>query len=329
MTCTDLKYAGGDSNCIGGWNGPGPYTISDSYIQSCGYGIMFGGAVPSITNMVPQNITITRTTFTKDPAWEAQSWTCKNLLEFKAGINVTVTYSTFSNNWKSAANTNGTFLWLKSVNQNDDAGTPGGCTWCEVRNVLISHIKATNVASGISLTDGQGNGSTFVPMSNVTIQQSYIEIDPDVSIYQTTHVAGRALMVLGNLENITIDHMTFHHLSADYAREIEFDPQGSVVTGFTFTSSLWFDNDLGVRGAGATEGTATLDAYVPGGYTFDDNLRISANGSGTYPAGNYVESSLANANWNSTTKLFNAGSTYLTLASEGTAIGWDGTGGRP
>lgn len=331
MTCTDLRWDT-DSNCIGGWNGPGPYQISDSFIESCGYGVMFGGIDPSITDMIPSNITITRNTFTKKLAWESQDnpniagdqrWSCKNLLEFKAGINVTITYNTFSNNWHAAAATNGTFLWLKSVNQDS------ACNWCEVRNVLVSNNIATNVASGISLTDGQNsNGGTFVPMSNVTITNNYIEIDPDQFTVYTESNSGRELMILGNLDGVTISHNTFVMLSGAFSRQIEMDPAGTTRTGFVFIDNLWFDVDQGVRGPNQAEGTATLTTYAPD-YTFDHNLRISANGSGTYPAGNYVESSLANASWNSTTKLFNAGSAYLTLASEGTAIGWDGTGGRP
>jgi hypothetical protein len=333
-TCDDMRWDS-DSNCIGGWNGPGPYVIDNNYIESCGYGMMLGGSVPSITNMVPQNITVIRNVFTKDLAWETednpniagdQRWSCKNLLEFKAGINVSITFNTFSNNWHAATNVNGSFLWLKSVNQNDDPGTPGGCTWCEVRNVTYANNIATNVAAGVSLTDCQGNSSTCVAMSNVTISNNYFELDPDQFTNTAETASGRQIQLGGELDGIVFDHNTFHQLSNANERNISISPDTTTLTGFVFTNNVFYDSDQGVRGDGTTEGTTTIANYSPD-YIFENNLRISPGNTGTYPAGNYTELSYAAAGFNTTTKLFNVGSKYLTLSTTGTQIGWDGTGG--
>ena len=41
-----MDYAAADAQGIGGWNGVGPYTVENNYIQSATENVMFGGAVP-------------------------------------------------------------------------------------------------------------------------------------------------------------------------------------------------------------------------------------------------------------------------------------------
>jgi hypothetical protein len=58
-----------DSQAIGSWNGAGPYRIINNYMEAAGENIMFGGADPSIPNLVATDIQIRGNHFTKDPAW--------------------------------------------------------------------------------------------------------------------------------------------------------------------------------------------------------------------------------------------------------------------
>jgi hypothetical protein len=48
----------GDSQALWGYNAPGPYLIEDNYLDSGHEVIMFGGADPAITNMIPADIMI-------------------------------------------------------------------------------------------------------------------------------------------------------------------------------------------------------------------------------------------------------------------------------
>lgn len=65
----DIKSAGFDTQAIGGWNGPGPYTIENNYLEAAGENIMFGGADPAIDGLIPQDITIRRNHLTRPLAW--------------------------------------------------------------------------------------------------------------------------------------------------------------------------------------------------------------------------------------------------------------------
>src|SRR5262245_2963135 len=46
----DFKEVGADSQAIAGWNGTGPFTVADNYLEAAGENVMFGGADPSIPN---------------------------------------------------------------------------------------------------------------------------------------------------------------------------------------------------------------------------------------------------------------------------------------
>ncbi|RPJ76544.1 MAG: hypothetical protein EHM24_02040, partial [Acidobacteria bacterium] len=67
---TDCKGLGFDSQAIGGWNGPGPYTITNNYMEAAGENFMLGGASPKIPDMIPADIIFTRNHLTKPPAWK-------------------------------------------------------------------------------------------------------------------------------------------------------------------------------------------------------------------------------------------------------------------
>ncbi len=66
----DCKGAGFDTQAIGGWNGPGPYKITNNYLEGAGENFMLGGASPKIRDMIPADITFTRNYLTKPLAWK-------------------------------------------------------------------------------------------------------------------------------------------------------------------------------------------------------------------------------------------------------------------
>ena len=63
----EIKAVGQDSQAICGWNGPGPYTITNNYLEAAGENLMFGGADPAVPNLVPADITITGNWFRSRP----------------------------------------------------------------------------------------------------------------------------------------------------------------------------------------------------------------------------------------------------------------------
>jgi hypothetical protein len=68
---SDIKDLVNDTQAIGGWNGPGPYTIENNYLEAAGEVVMFGGADPSIAGLIPSDIIIRGNTITRPLSWRA------------------------------------------------------------------------------------------------------------------------------------------------------------------------------------------------------------------------------------------------------------------
>ena len=66
---SDCKGVGQDTQAIGGWNGPGPYTIENNYLEAAGENVMFGGADPAIPNLVADGITFRGNYVSRPMAW--------------------------------------------------------------------------------------------------------------------------------------------------------------------------------------------------------------------------------------------------------------------
>ena len=66
---SDIKAVGADSQAILGYNGAGPLTIVNNYLEASAENVMFGGADPAVTNLVPSNIVLRANHFFKPLQW--------------------------------------------------------------------------------------------------------------------------------------------------------------------------------------------------------------------------------------------------------------------
>ena len=66
---SDIKAVNADSQAINGYNGAGPFTIENTYLEAAGENVLFGGADPAVTNLVPSDIVMRRNHFYKPLAW--------------------------------------------------------------------------------------------------------------------------------------------------------------------------------------------------------------------------------------------------------------------
>ena len=57
---SDIKAVNADSQAIAGYNGAGPFTIENNYLEAAGENVLFGGADPAVTNLVPSDIVLRR-----------------------------------------------------------------------------------------------------------------------------------------------------------------------------------------------------------------------------------------------------------------------------
>jgi hypothetical protein len=296
-----------DSQAIGGWNGPGPFTISNNFLEAAGENFMLGGADPSIPNLVPSNITFTRNYLSKPIVWRVQTnRNVKNLFELKNAQNVVIDSNILEYNWESAQSG-----YAVVFTPRDQDGT---APWTVVQQVQFTNNIVRHVASGVNIL-GRDNDHASQLTNNIVIRNNLFY---DVS--GNYGGAGRFLLINGGA-TITIDHNTVIQdgWTAVYA-------YGTPVTGFTFTNNILPDYSWAIIGDNASPGTNTIQTYFPGA-TFLRNI-IAGSDASTYPAGNFYPATL-NAvgfvNLAAGNYALSSTSPYLHSATDGIAVGCDPT----
>lgn len=272
----DCHGRGMDTQAILGWNGPGPFKITNNYLAGAGENVMFGGADPSIPNLVSADIEVRNNDFVKPDSWKGV-WTVKNLFELKNARRVVVEENRFEGNWLDGQT--GGAIVLKSHNQD------GACNWCVTEHVTFRYNRVRRTGSGFVLSAAETyNGGTVVPMNNILISQNVLEL-MNTGIYTG---ANRTVQIGGGT-NIVFDHNTFLAPDASQIMAI-VSPIG---TGFRFTNNIGSNGQYGVHADGT--GTA-LDALATGSrdYVFSANAVMGTSGSG-YPTGNYFPATLSDA----------------------------------
>lgn len=66
---SDIKAVGFETQAIAGWNGPGPYTIHNNYLEGAGINFLLGGADPGIPDLVPTGVKFTGNHLAKQVSW--------------------------------------------------------------------------------------------------------------------------------------------------------------------------------------------------------------------------------------------------------------------
>jgi hypothetical protein len=301
---SDIKASLQDSQAICGWNGPGPYTITNNYLQAAGENVMFGGSDPWIPDMVPSDITMTRNYVTKQLAWRGTAWSVKNLLEFKNAQRVVVDGNVFEYNWL-AAQTGYSILFTP---RNQD----GTATWTIVQDIQFTNNIVRHVASAINIL-----GTDYIHPSlltnRITIRNNVFE---DVSAAR--YGGDGRLMLLSGGDNITVDHNTvLNDGSSDMF-------VAGATSAFTFTNNVMQNNAWAIMGDGASPGNGAITKFLPRSL-FQDNVIAGAPAS-TYPTGNFYPSllsavgfiDLVNGNYR-----LSSSSSYNNAGTDGKDIGAD------
>ncbi|HEX7176549.1 MAG TPA: right-handed parallel beta-helix repeat-containing protein [Pyrinomonadaceae bacterium] len=262
-----IKWAGVETQALGGWNGPGPFLIENNYLEAASINILFGGAAPTIPNLVPSDIVIRNNTLYKRPEWRGRGYALKNLFELKNARRVRVTGNVMENSWADAQTG-----WAVIFNTFRDAG------WEVVEDVTFSGNVIRNVTNGVNLR-GLDTGDTRVRLRRVAVSDNLIELG--------AHGAGaRAFQVLNGSEGVSFDHNTVRGavsiaLSLDTA-------EGFRHADLSFTNNLLPHGEYGVFGNGGAIGTAALNRFASA-WAFVGNA-LYARPSGAwppYPPGNF------------------------------------------
>jgi uncharacterized protein (TIGR03437 family) len=275
----DFKSVGPDSQALASWNGPGPFSITNNYLEGAGENVLIGGQDPTIADLVPTGVTIRNNHFSKplawregDPAYQGTHWTVKNLLELKNAQQIVVDGNLFENNWADAQS--GFAILFTPRNQD------GTAPWSIVSDARFTNNIIRHVASGINIL-GTDDIYTSRQLHDITISNNLFD---DV----TTAWGGtaRLFQILNGALNVVVDHNTGFPAGAILIADESPSP------GLLFTNNLAGHGVYGFFGSGTAEGRATLAAYLPNS-VFQGNAIIGGNAA-LYPSGNFFPSGMDN-----------------------------------
>ncbi len=267
----DIRAAGQDSQAICGWNGPGPYVIANNYLEAASENILFGGADPSVPNLVPANITIADNYLTKPLAWRRQNWNVKNLLELKNARHVSVVRNVFENNWQ--AGQTGYAVLFTPRNQG------GGCPWCQVDHVRFEQNVVRHSGAGFQIL-GYDYNHVSRQTTAISIRDNLLyDVDP-----WNWGGNGFFLTLTGGAKDVAIDHNTIVQNHASGLVQLD----GAAIYGFSFTNNVSLHSSYGFIGTSHGVGNDSIAAYLPGA---DITRNVLAGGvAGRYPADNLFPS---------------------------------------
>jgi hypothetical protein len=305
--------AGADSQAIASWNSPGPVLIQNNFLSAASENTMFGGSDPSITNLVPSDITIVGNWYWKDHAnWLGAGMVVKNSAEFKNAQRVLVDGNVFEYSWGDGQD--GTAVMFTVRNQD------GRCNWCTVQDVTFTHNLIRHAGNGIETTGADSNFPSL-PDNRILIQNNVMTDINSVSWIGS----GRGLLNLTGSNNIIIDHNSiFANQTCMYLGD-----SGKIGT-LQWTNQICLYGSYGVFGNGVGTGSIAFTTYVTT-WVYNDSVLLTAGGSSdgsTWPSATFFNTTAgaqftdyANANF----QLLN-GSPYHNAGTDGRDIGvWDWT----
>jgi len=227
-TIADFHSDAQDSQALGGHNGAGPFRIMDNEIEASTENILFGGAIPTIPNVVPTDIVVRGNHFSKQLAWMKGNPantgylpTVKNLFELKNAQNVVLDGNILENNWVGA-DQHGAAIVLTPRSEN------GAVPWAVVQNIQITNNVIEHVGGCVELLGKdtppslQTNHVDIVNNVCADIRQDYaLDI---VHVFQFTEIA-----------TLQIDHNTFEYGPGSWPI---FRAYGANTTGYVYTNNV-------------------------------------------------------------------------------------------
>jgi parallel beta helix pectate lyase-like protein len=258
-----VKARGQEAQAVAGWNGPGPFTIENNYLEGAGINLLFGGAAAAIPNLVPSDITIRGNHFYKPTAWKGV-WMVKNLLELKNARRVTVTGNIFENCWPDSQTG-----WAVIFNAFADGPSNA------VEDVEFTLNVVRNASNGINLR-GMEATDRATRMRRIRVTNNLFT---EVGAYGGE---GKVFQLLNGTESVQIDHNT---VAGRVSTVLMLDAVGGFRhEGFAFTNNLAPHGDYGIFGNGGTLGIAALEQFCRR-WSFAGNVIAGADAN-RYPSGN-------------------------------------------
>jgi hypothetical protein len=261
-----FKSTSWDTAAVGGWNGPGPFTIVNNYLEASGENVFWGGATPSLRGVVPSDIEIRGNYVTKplswrqgDPSYAGTLWVVKNLLELKSGRRVTIEGNIFENCWYQAQAGYAILFTVRTEG--------GSAPWLAIENVtfrnnIVRHAAGVfSIAGKDSLSNFGGRGDSLTIDNNLFY---------DINHQKWGGPYSPVALILDGFTNISITHNTCLDMNV-----IAYFG-GPPSKGFVMENNIFPGSNLGIIADGMNQAETVFNAYAPGAI-FTNNAVIGGN----------------------------------------------------
>jgi hypothetical protein len=304
---SSLISTGQDTQAIAGWNGPGPYTIINNYLEAGTEIVAFGGAPVSIPLNIPSDILIKNNTFFKplswrqgDPSYAGIPVWAKNHIELKDAQRVTIDSNTFTNNWVGGDQQG--FVMVFGVR------LEGGLVpWAVVKDVTVTNNVIRHAAAGALFMGADGFGGSA---GNFLVQNNLWE-----DLRGDWGGDGRLFQVQNRILGVNFDHNT----AFETAWLLILD--GDYNFNINMTNNI-FNVGWGIIGPGSGVGAPSFSAHSIGG-VFLNNVLIGGSDY-PYPATTQFVPSINQVdfvNYQAENFLLASNSPFKGMATDGTDLG--------
>jgi hypothetical protein len=282
---SDIHVIGQDTQAVAGWNGPGPFKISDNELEAAGENILFGGSKPSLVNNIPSDIEISRNHFFKplswhvgDPSYAGIHWSVKNLLELKIAQRVSIFGNILENNWVDAQAGPAFLITPRTEN--------GTAEWVYTQDITFAYNILRHSASAVNISGyDSGDLQKGVVRGRRIVISNNLFTDINGAAWGAGGGGGTLFQIESSVDSLTIDHNT-----ASQSGSIISADGSAPNTNVAYTNNIAPHNTYGVFGSNVGSGNAAIAKYFTG-MVFKNNVLENLKPSGLtpakYPAGNF------------------------------------------
>ncbi|MBL8237050.1 MAG: right-handed parallel beta-helix repeat-containing protein [Bryobacterales bacterium] len=268
---SDFKSSIQDGMAVAVCNGPGPYDITNNFLEGAGYGIIFGGCPNGIPEVAPSDITFRRNHVYKPVAWQKEGWIVKNLFEVKMARRMRIEGNVFENNWLGGQSGFGILFTVRT-----DGKDRQGQAFGVIEDVTFTNNMMINMAQGINIL-----GRDEFP-GGFRGQTSKINIRNNLFV----KVPGKLFQITQFAKDVVIEKNTAIGHDMIVASENEH-------TGFVMRDNIFSLGTYGIFGSGLGSGVRVLATNFPGSVVRFNGF-VGEFGADAHPPGNtYVKDAAA------------------------------------
>ena len=180
-SCYDIRQPGWDTQCVSDSQGPGPYKVTNNYLEATTENLGYGGSNPSFPGVIPCDITVAGNHIKKDLSWQTlpadalgRKPLVKNWFELKAGCRVLVEGNVFENNWVNAQSGFGIVLTPANANMSNLAVEH--CVYdVTIKNNRMLNTPALVNILGIAASSSTNNIPAKCKSTRMLFQNNWVE----------------------------------------------------------------------------------------------------------------------------------------------------------